>query len=612
MTRIFAAAGLIVAGFVLFALALGWLLLPMLSGAGIKEAVARDTGRSITFAGRPRLSLWPDVAIELRAVELSNPADMFEGRVAAADTVRLKVSGASLWRRAPEIAEIIVVRPRINLVVDGDGRSNFAFEHDGEEAAQAPPIVVVDGSLKYLNERSGAVFAASDVDVTLSRSGLSGPLELDGAFNWNDQRLTIAFHAGSSARLVAEGSPADFTIAGPYLNAAFSGRAALKEGIELAGTLRFEADPLADLLSWAGHPSDLAASLPALSASGALDFSRGAIRITQGRFAFGRMNARGDVVLDMTGAKPRLDASLGLDRIDVSDFAGDLFQGAGWSEAPVDLEILKLFDAELSLAATQMVYGRLLAGAARLDVTLQDGALEAALLEADVYGGSASGRLTLDGSGPMPALEATLKALGLDAGELGGRHVRGQADVDFDLAARGATPQEFVARLGGRVHLRLRKGELEVDVPAMLGHVASEVADGWTAAGAGDTPFTWLEANFAVADGIAETADLKLRGPVAAVNGTGSVDLLSRRIDLRVRPLILDPDGKEPTESLPVAVVIAGSWSAPKIYPDVAGMLEDPAKAYETLGKRIRLDAAKLDLGPPKGEKELDDTGVTR
>jgi AsmA protein len=146
----------------------------------------------------------------------------------------------------------------------------------------------------------------------------------------------------------------------------------------------------------------------------------------------------------------------------------------------------------------------------------------------------------------------------------------------------------------------------------MLGHVASKVADGWTAAGAGDTPFTWLEANFAVADGIAETADLKLRGPVAAVNGTGSVDLLRRRLDLRVRPLILDPDGREPTATLPVAVVIAGAWSAPKIYPDVAGILEDPAKAYETLGKRIQLDAAKLDLGPPKGEKEPDDTAVTR
>jgi hypothetical protein len=91
--------------------------------------------------------------------------------------------------------------------------------------------------------------------MTLSRSGLAGPVELDGAFNWNDQRLQLSFHAGSSARLAGRGSPADFTIAGPYLSAAFSGQAALKEGLELAGTLQFEAEPLADLLSWAGHAS---------------------------------------------------------------------------------------------------------------------------------------------------------------------------------------------------------------------------------------------------------------------------------------------------------------------------------------------------------------------
>jgi AsmA protein len=99
--------------------------------------VARETGRTISFAGRPRLSLWPELAIELRAVELSNPPDMFDGRFAAADTVRLKLSGASLWRRTPEIAEILVVRPRINLLVDSEGRSNFAFERDGEQARAA-------------------------------------------------------------------------------------------------------------------------------------------------------------------------------------------------------------------------------------------------------------------------------------------------------------------------------------------------------------------------------------------------------------------------------------------------------------------------------------------
>jgi hypothetical protein len=55
----------------------GWLVWPSLSISDISQAVARDTGRTLTFAGRARMSLWPELAIELRDVELSNPAGVF-------------------------------------------------------------------------------------------------------------------------------------------------------------------------------------------------------------------------------------------------------------------------------------------------------------------------------------------------------------------------------------------------------------------------------------------------------------------------------------------------------------------------------------------------------
>jgi AsmA protein len=603
MTRVFAAAGAAIASLILGGLLLGWLLMPALGEAEIKQTVLRETGRSVTFAGRPRLSVWPELAIELRSVELSNPPDMAGGRFAAADRVRIKVSGSSLWGRRPKVTEIVVVRPRINLLVDSDGRSNFAFGRDGDgdgvDDKATAPIILVDGSVKYLNERSAATFAASDVDLTLSDAGLAGPIELDGAFNWNDQRLKLAFHAKSSARLAAGGSPADLTISGPYLNVAFSGHAAIREGLELAGTLEFQAEPLADLLSWAGHASALTGSLPALTASGKLDLSRGAIRITQADLAFGPMKATGDVALGFTGAKPRLTGDLGIDRIDLAAFAGD--PGAGWSEAPLDLQFLKLMNAELVLAVSELVWGDLVAGASRLDVGLHDGVFEAALVEAKLYGGSAIGRLRLDGTGPAAALEAKLDAAGLDGGKLvawlsGAERIRGKTDIDFDLAARGASRQELVARLRGQARMRVSDGALiKLDVPAMLDHVAAEATEGWMA-GDGETPFVTLQASFAVADGIAETEDLALLGPMAEVVGTGSVDLLRGRLDLKVEPEIVASEKSDGPRALPVAVVIAGPWSAPKIYPDLAGILEDPQRAYEALRRRMAMDAAKLDL----------------
>lgn len=605
MSRIFTTAGLVTAGIIAGGLVLGWLLLPGLGESEIKQAVARDTGRTISFAGTPRLSVWPELAIELRDVELSNPKEMFEGRFAAADKVRLELSGASLWRGSPEITQVVVTRPRINLLVDIEGRSNFAFERDGEAERTLPPFVIVDGSVTYLNERAGTAATVDDVDMTVSRSGFAGPMELDGAFNWNDQRLQMSFYARSSARLAGKGSPADFTIDGPYLDAAFSGRAAVREGLELAGTLEFTAEPLADLLSWAGRASAVTAGLPALSASGALDLSRGAVRLNDAELGFGQMNAKGDVTLGFAGAKPRLTAELAIDRVDLTGLAGEA--GANWSEALVDLEVLEALDAELSLDIAELAWGKLAAGAARLDVALEDARLEAALVDSTLYGGSANGRLVLHRSGPLAVLEATLDASGIDAGQVTSRlaeaeRIRGQADLDLALKARGASQQELVARLRGTAQVQVRDGALiDFDVPALIGHVKTEIAEGWAAAAGGETPFSRLEASFVIEDGIAETEDLALHGPDAKLEATGSIDLLSRRLDLQMHP-----------EALPVAVVIAGPWAEPKIHPDITGILDNPEQAYDALRRRMVMDAAKLDLSTREPESEPDDAAVTR
>jgi AsmA protein len=316
------------------------------------------------------------------------------------------------------------------------------------------------------------------------------------------------------------------------------------------------------------------------------------------------MKAKGDVALGFTGAKPRLTGDLGIDRVDLTGLTGEA--GANWSEAPIDLEVLEALDAELSLDIAELAWGKLVAGAARLDVALEDGVMEAALVDSELYGGSASGRLLLHRSGPLAVLEAALDASGIDGGKLAAglaalERIRGQADVDFDLKARGASQQELVARLRGTAHVQVRDGALiDFDVPALLGHVETQVADGWAAAAGGETPFSRLDASFAIEDGIAETEDLALRGPGAEVNATGSIDLLSRRLDLQIDP-----------QALPVAVVIAGPWAAPKIHPDITGILDNPEQAYDALRRRMVMDAAKLDLSTREPEDEPDEA-VTR
>ncbi|MGE3874913.1 MAG: AsmA family protein, partial [Parvibaculaceae bacterium] len=76
--------------------------------------------------------------------------------------------------------------------------------------------------------------------------------------------------------------------------------------------------------------------------------------------------------------------------------------------------------------------------------------------------------------------------------------------------------------------------------------------------------------------------------PALTFTGKGEVDLLRQAIDLKVDPQLAVAGADAATPQLakfPVAIQVKGPWAAPRIYPDMPGILEDPASAYAALKK---------------------------
>jgi AsmA protein len=98
-----------------------------------------------------------------------------------------------------------------------------------------------------------------------------------------------------------------------------------------------------------------------------------------------------------------------------------------------------------------------------------------------------------------------------------------------------------------------------------------------------------LAARFRLAKGQATTDDVRLAGPLVRMTGKGAADLVAQTLDFRVEPkLVLSLQGQGGTgdpAGLGVPVVIRGSWSGPEIYPDIAGILENPGAAFDQLRK---------------------------
>jgi AsmA protein len=71
------------------------------------------------------------------------------------------------------------------------------------------------------------------------------------------------------------------------------------------------------------------------------------------------------------------------------------------------------------------------------------------------------------------------------------------------------------------------------------------------------------------------------------MTGTGTIDLPAKSLAFRVEPkLVMTTEGQGSTANpvgLGIPVAIEGPWAEPRIYPEVAGMLDNPDAAYARL-----------------------------
>jgi hypothetical protein len=86
------------------------------------------------------------------------------------------------------------------------------------------------------------------------------------------------------------------------------------------------------------------------------------------------------------------------------------------------------------------------------------------------------------------------------------------------------------------------------------------------------TDFSALNVGLEITNGIVSTRQIRLTGPYFDVLGTASIDLPSQTLRMTLTPSVSTADG-EPLRTLPVPVLISGSFNAPKIGVDAEPLL---------------------------------------
>lgn len=569
--------------------------------ADLAQRVEGQTGMQVASSGLPGISIWPRFSVSFGNVVIPAPKGSSSAPLATIDTMRIVPADGLLGLGDGGILEVVLERPSINLVVSADGRANWSYGAT-PQTGEPPglPLRITDGRVAFLDERSGAAAEITNVESQASLVGPADELNAKGAFVWNERRAAFTLFLKSPQRVAEDGSPTDLTLEAPGLAFQFSGRAALARGFELDGQSEIKGTDLGLAASWFGAALPLGLTGARFELAGAVETSSKGLAFNNAQFVLDDMRGEGDIAMALGKGRPIIEAAVEAQTLDLTRYSGATpspqasFLASPWSSKPIDLSALRTLDADLDVSAKAFAYGALRTGPARLTANLRDGKLDLKLGKAAYVEGILDLALIVDSKAEPPAFQFSVNGEGLAADKallaaMGLGDVSGKLSPSLAVNATGRTLDELISTLKGQASLRIVSGAIKgIDLKAVFSKVATSILDGWGRDERASTPFDALSATFIIADGIAETSNLILASPSLNFTGKGEADLLRQAIDLKVDPQLAasGPDAAAPqVTTFPVAIQVKGAWTAPRIYPDMPGILEDPASAYAALKK---------------------------
>ncbi|NUS20650.1 MAG: AsmA family protein, partial [Mesorhizobium sp.] len=521
--------------------------------------VESATGYRLSIDGTTKISLWPTLNVTLNDLTLADPRDRSGITRLTVDSVQADMSLSSLWSGRPEISELVVTRPvfyqpllRERLPNAGTSSKPLALDVDG---ASIDRVKVADGEVAFsrTRDRVEGRISAINADATVGRDrkiNVTGTARVgDHPTKFDIKATTPAPPAG---RLTI---PVDFAIDMPDV---------LKSQLTGHAELRMNGDVVM-------------------------------INGVNGRLGDGTFNGWASVDI---ASKPLVKVDLDFQRLAIPlAKSPEGAAGQPWSDAPIDVSGLNYVDAQVRISANEAVIGDARIAPLALDAKLAGGVLKAGTANLGAYGGQISGEVILDATSGAPsfAMHSDLvgvRALPLLQGLAEFDRIDGKLQAKLALRSAGTSQRALMADMQGTAFVNFQDGAIRgINVAQMIRSLTAGTLSGWQdnqdPSREQSTDLSQLSASFRIDKGQAVTTDLNLIGPLVRVTGAGTIALDTKMMGFRVEPkLVMTTEGQgranEPV-GFGIPVMIQGSWSQPRIYPDMAGMLDNPDAAYAKL-----------------------------
>lgn len=573
----------------------------------IVAQVKAATGRDLSLGGEIRLQVSFNPTLVVEQVELANASWGTRKKMLSAKKLEVQIELLPLIFGEIKLDRLVIIEPDVLIEINKDGRSNLDFApqagpDNAPQKAQAakpepaasgqaiaekklslPPLVfrelrIDNGLVTYLNHQNGEKHKLSLQTLKGSLPGMEKPVTLETKGALDEQSFALSGKVGSLSGLTGGGAPWPVEVKLSFRGAELGIKGLIKEplkgeGLDLA--IKAKGDDLAKLGPAAGFGGPFGLECKLSDPKPKVYKLSGLKLNAQGSDLAGWLQA------DVSGKRPVIVAELKADVLDVLRLSGGSGQAksgqaesdkakagaAGqtpeaakakgkapaqrssskkkvFSSAPLPLESIKQFDADIKLSAQKVRHDQLALDDLNFQVKLAGGRLSLQPLTGKLNGGKLKASFLLAPQGKSAQVELKLELAGCQAGELlaglgQNKIVEAPLDVNAVLAGSGTSIAGIMAGLNGKLILALQKGKisnqyLEVaggDLGPVLGNIITPAAKG--------KPHTGLNCmvmGFRVVNGLAKSNVILLNTENMVVLGEGKVNLGNEELDLVMHP----------------------------------------------------------------------------
>ncbi len=519
------------------------------------------------------------------ALRVAGDADLNpEAKRFLLDDVKLSASG----KRAREAIDVKFAMPKLAIAdtqVSGGKFSGEAKLNEGARSIHATfSMPAFEGSPQAFK------LPALAIDAAIKDGALDATAKISGALSGDIDKLLLT---------------------SPQLALSLSGK---QDATAISGSLTspFSANLRTQVIELAKIAADFTLPNPgggalALKAGGNASIHLGqqnAAAVLNGSLDQSRFEAKLGVS-DFSPAAYTFD--IGIDQLDLDRYQRKTAARTAASSAPakaadkeeaMDLSALQTLRAAGSVRIGALKVANLKTSKVRFDLRAAGGKLDIHPLNANLYGGSTSGALSVVAGQPARfAVRQTLS--GIRVGPLlkdaiDKDPIEGTGNVQLDVTTSGATFGQIKKGLNGTARLELRNGAIRgVNIAqtvrrakAQIGALRGDQAAAQTGTGsvAEKTDFSELTGTFRIVNGVARNDDLNIKSPLVRVGGAGAIDLGEERIDYLARTTVvstLQGQGGPELQALKgvtVPVKLSGPFAAIDWRIDFAGMASELAK----------------------------------